>query len=223
MKERKTGLLIGGIGAGVVAISTVFGFVTDLLSWKDIVNMFNKKDEKVVQTTYVTTTEDNSLPTLEEEEYFETTTEEVIEEIETEPIITTIAKNPEDFYLHNINETESNHFYNSSNETDTIGNIYAGNVQCIYSNGYAIYYLGGQYSKLTGIIAANDYNFNNDNVSTISILVDDVEMYNTGEFSRVSTPFNVDIDITGAQWLKIQHSNTNWESNVILANFKLIE
>ena len=58
---------------------------------------------------------------------------------------------------------------------------------------------------------------------TGNVLVDDEEVYNTGDFTRVSTPMEVDIDITGAQWLKIQHSKTYGWGQTILANFKLVE
>lgn len=232
MKERKKGVVIGGIIAGFTAIATVFGFITDVSDWR-------KKDDtditEVVQITEDTTTVTES--TLEEETKKDTvtTTEEVTEppittteqttttteEVTTEE--TTIPKNPEDFYLHNIEPTQSDGFYNSDSETDTIGNQYTGNVQYVKSNGYAIYYVGGKYTKLKGIIAADANDFDNDNISTITILVDDTAVYNTGEFSRVSTPMEVDIDITGAQWIKIQHSRTYGYGATILANFKLVE
>lgn len=233
MRESKKGFLIGGLVAGFTAFATVFGFVTDLFDWK--------KDDttEVVQTTEETTMI-TELTTEQIEEVTITTIEEITEPTETEPPITnteqttttteevtteenTMPVNPESLYLCNITPTESSCIYNSDSETDTIGNQYVGNVQYIQKNGYVIYYVGGKYTKLTGIIAADTSCFDNRNVSTITILVDDTAVYSTGEFSRVSTPMEVDIDITGAQWVKIQHSETWYEGRTILADFKFVE
>lgn len=226
MREKKTGFIIGGVIAGFTAIATVFGFITDISDW-------SKKDTTEVAQITETTTNITELTTEQTKENIVTTSKEVTEppattteEVTTEKVTTeatTIPKNPEDFYLHNIEPTESSDIHNSDSETDTIGNQYTGNVQYVVSNGYAIYYVGGKYTKLKGIIAAAANDFHNDNISTITILVDDEEVYNTGEFSRVSTPMEVDIDITGAQWIKIQHSRTYGYGETILANFKFVE
>lgn len=226
MREKKTGFIIGGVIAGFTAVATVFGFITDISDW-------SKKDTTEVAQITETTTNITELTTEQTKENIVTTSKEVTEppattteEVTTEKVTTeatTIPKNPEDFYLHNIKSVESDGFYNSDSETDTIGNRYTGNVQCIKCNGYVIYYVGGKYSRLKGTIAPCDDEFMNGNTSTISILVDDEEVYNTGDFTRVSTPMEVDIDITGAQWLKIQHSKTYGWGQTILANFKLVE
>lgn len=226
MREKKTGFIIGGVIAGFTAVATVFGFITDISDWR-------KKDTTEVAQITETTTNITELTTEQTKENIVTTSKEVTEppattteEVTTEKVTTeatTTPKNPEDFYLHNIKSVESDNFYNSDSETDTIGNRYTGNVQYIEGNGYVIYYVGGKYSRLKGIIAPCDDDFSKSNTSTISILVDDEEVYNTGDFTRVSTPMEVDIDITGAQWLKIQHSKTYGWGQTILANFKLVE
>ena len=233
LEERKKGFLIGGIVAGFSLVATVVGFAADLI---DLGGSRKDAENSSPSSSVVVTTEAKKEPEVKAE-IVETTTEKVettTEEIVTEPPETTTEepettpKNPEDFYLSNISPTQDESLWDSDSETDTIGNHYTGHVQIIHNNGYAIYYIGGQYTKLTGIIAANTNGFRNDNVSSIKILVDDKEVYNTGEFSRVSTPMNVDIDITGANWLKIQHSYTSGGFNsgfgqVILADFKFAE
>lgn len=234
LEERKKGFLIGGIVAGFSLVATVVGFAADLIDLGG-----NRKDAEnsSPSSSVVVTTEAKKEPEVKAE-IVETTTEKVettTEEIVTEPPETTTEepettpKNPEDFYLYNISPTQNEYLHTYDSATDTVGNHYTGHVQYITNNGYAIYYLGGQYTKLTGTIAASAIDhgmwlgFNNDNVSSIKILVDDKEVYNTGEFSRVSTPMNVDIDITGANWLKIQHSRTSGDGEVILADFKFAE
>lgn len=224
MKEKIQGKkklpIIGGVFLVFSVIGGILGFVSDGMSVTELFkkDKTDKTNQDIVQVQIV----DNQTTQI-------TTTQEVEEIIEIEPPITTTEeitttpKNPEDFYLHNIEPTQSENFYSDDSKTDTIGNLYTGNVQCVYGNGYAIYYAGGQYTHLSGTIAASDYHFSNDNISTISILVDDEEMYNTGNFSRVSTPMNVDIDITNAQWIKIQHSSTDTPGDTILANFKFVE
>ena len=232
LEERKKGFLIGGIVAGFSLVATVVGFAADLI---DLGGSRKDAENSSPSSSVVVTTEAKKEPEVKAE-IVETTTEKVettTEEIVTEPPETTTEepqttpKNPEDFYLYNISPTQNENIRNSDSETDTVGNHYTGHVQLISYNGYAIYYIGGQYTKLTGIIAANTDDFSNDNVSSIKILVDDKEVYNTGEFSRVSTPMNVDIDITGANWLKIQHSCTHGDyyggGKVILADFKFAE
>lgn len=226
LDERKRGFLIGGIIAGFSLVATIVGFATDLI---DLRGNRNNAENNSPSSSVVVTTKAKKEPESKVE-IVETTTEEIV----TEPPETTTEepettpKNPEDFYLCNISPTQSEDLCYSDSETDTVGNHYTGHVQYIEWNGYAIYYIGGQYTKLTGIIAANKNGFDNDNVSSIKILVDDKEVYNTGEFSRVSTPMNVDIDITGANWLKIQHSYTSGSFSdgfgaVILADFKFVE
>lgn len=234
LEERKKGFLIGGIVAGFSLVATLVGFAADLI---DLGGSRKDAENSSPSSSVVITTEAKKEPEVKAE-IVETTTEKVettTEEIVTEPPETTTEepqttpKNPEDFYLYNISPTQNENFHVSydDSETDTVGNHYTGHVQIIEGNGYAIYYIGGQYTKLTGIIAANTNGFNNNNVSSIKILIDDKEVYNTGEFSRVSTPMNVDIDITGANWLKIQHSYTSGDyygdGEVILADFKFAE
>lgn len=207
-----------GLGVSLVAI---FGAIATAIGfYSDIESIFSKSDNntKEVIVTSVVTQKETQTPAVEEADT------ELAEDTEE---VTTTPRNPEELYLHNIEPTQSENFYNSDSETDTIGNQYTGNVQCIEDNGYAIYYVGGKYSKLQGIIAANSNRFSSDQTATITILLDDEEVYSTGEFSRVSTPMQVDIDVSGVQWIKIQHSGTNLEydhqASVILANFKFVE
>lgn len=214
------------IGLGVSLVAILGAIATAVGFYSDIESIFSKSDNntKEVIVTSVVTQKETQAPAVEEADT------ELAEDTEE---VTTTPRNPEELYLHNIEPTQSEHFYNSDSETDTIGNQYTGNVQNIYShtdgNGYAIYYIGGKYSKLQGIIAAaSSSQFGDNQEATITILLDDEEAYSTGGFSRVSTPMQVDIDVSGVQWLKIQHSGTHLgyvdnSASVILANFKFVE
>ena len=209
------------IGLGVSLVAILGAVATAVGFYSDIESIFSKSDNntKEVIVTSVVTQKETQAPAVEEADT------ELAEDTEE---VTTTPRNPEELYLHNIEPTQSEYFHNSDSETDTIGNQYTGNVQWIEDNGYAIYYVGGKYSKLQGIIAANNNGFSSDQTATITILLDDEEVYSTGEFSRVSTPMQVDIDVSGVQWIKIQHSGTNLvnvnnHAAVILANFKFVE
>lgn len=208
------------IGLGVSLVAILGAIATAVGFYSDIESIFSKSDNntKEVIVTSVVTQKETQAPAVEEADT------ELAEDTEE---VTTTPRNPEELYLHNIEPTQSEYFHNSDSETDTIGNQYTGNVQWIEYNGYAIYYVGGKYSKLQGIIAANNNGFLSDQTATITILLDDEEVYSTGEFSRVSTPMQVDIDVSGVQWIKIQHSGTNLrydeQASVILANFKFVE
>ena len=209
------------IGLGVSLVAILGAIATAVGFYSDIESIFSKSDNntKEVIVTSVVTQKETQTPAVEEADT------ELAEDTEE---VTTTPRNPEELYLHNIEPTQSEYFHNSDSETDTIGNQYTGNVQWIEENGYAIYYVGGKYSKLQGIIAANNNGFSSDQTATITILLDDEEVYSTGEFSRVSTPMQVDIDVSGVQWIKIQHSGTNLvnvnnHAAVILANFKFVE
>ena len=209
------------IGLGVSLVAILGAVATAVGFYSDIESIFSKSDNntKEVIVTSVVTQKETQAPAVEEADT------ELAEDTEE---VTTTPRNPEELYLHNIEPTQSEYFHNSDSETDTIGNQYTGNVQWIEDNGYAIYYVGGKYSKLQGIIAANNNGFLSDQTATITILLDDEEVYSTGEFSRVSTPMQVDIDVSGVQWIKIQHSGTSLgyiddHAAVILANFKFVE
>ena len=210
------------IGLGVSLVAILGAIATAVGFYSDIESIFSKSDNntKEVIVTSVVTQKETQTPAVEEADT------ELAEDTEE---VTTTPRNPEELYLHNIEPTQSENFYNSDSETDTIGNQYTGNVQWIEDNGYAIYYVGGKYSKLQGIIAtASSSQFGDNQEATITILLDDEEVYSTGEFSRVSTPMQVDIDVSGVQWLKIQHSGTHLgyvdnSASVILANFKFVE
>lgn len=200
---RKKVAVSGGVFAGITAVATVLGLVSDSIS------LFSKdKKDDTISTVYIA---ENNLPITEitteqgtigqEEEFIVISTEATTEEVTMEE--TTMPVNPESFYLHNIDPVQSDNFENVSDATDTIGNLYAGNVQTIHStssvSGYAIYYAGGKYSSLKGTIAANTNYFGDNQIAIVTILADDEEVYSTGEFNRVSVPMEIDIDITNAQ------------------------
>ncbi|MDE5738045.1 MAG: NPCBM/NEW2 domain-containing protein, partial [Oscillospiraceae bacterium] len=200
MREKKLQLkkkvaIGGGIFAGITTVATILGLISDSIS------LFSKdKKNDTVSAVYVAEQEEESII------------------ISTEEVA--IPVNPENFYLHNIDPIQTGgYFKNSNSEKDTVGNLYSGNLQNINKAGYAIYYIAGKYSSLKGTIAANNKHFSNDETATITILVDDEEVYKTEKFGRVSAPMDIDIDISGGEWLKIQHAGTNeHRTQVILAN-----
>lgn len=88
---------------------------------------------------------------------------------------------------------------------DSIGNVYApGNLYKSWENcgnGLAEIYIGKKYTKLIGICATSDEC--DDGTGRLEIYADDKMIYSQ-KFNRKSTPFNIDLDITNCEWLKIQ-------------------
>lgn len=207
-----------GLGVG---IASVFGAVALVVGfYNDIIDIFSKKDDKsqeVVVTPIVTQEETQAVPKVEQtEEEVITTTEEITEPPVTEPSVV---------YLANLEPVEKksvfgNGYYKSNEiEKDTIGNIYSGNVICTTkADGYCVYYLGGKYKKLSGVIAVNDVDSDAEETMIINILCDDTVMYEN-EMGRTSIPTEFSVNIENCQWLKIQ--NKGETINFILYNWKL--
>ena len=116
--------------------------------------------------------------------------------------------------------------------TDTLGNSYpVGNLHVISSTnggwsedqkGYADYYLGYKYNKLTGVIAPAD---SSDNINcTISIMGDDVALL-TLDINRLTEPYPFEIDVSAVNYLKITSGDVDADGTftTILYDFTLLK
>lgn len=107
---------------------------------------------------------------------------------------------------------------------DTIGNTYeSGNLfeMCAEDNeyGYASFYLGGKYKKITGNIAISDESDNENELnkqleSYIEIYSKNGENYNllytSPILNKISSPINLstlNLDLSDCEWLEIRHYN----------------
>lgn len=111
--------------------------------------------------------------------------------------------------LSDLKITNSEHFeqitVDDGAAEDSIGNVYApGNLYKSWErngNGLAEIYIGKEYTRLRGICATSDEC--DDGTGRLEIYADD-KMIFSQKFNRKSTPFNIDLDITNCEWLKIQ-------------------
>lgn len=94
--------------------------------------------------------------------------------------------------------------------TDTYGNTYvkAGTFKECGTH-YAIYYTAGKYTFLKGTIAVPD-SIGGDGVAiTVNIYADDKLIYTIPSITRTTKPVDIDLDITGADTIKIEAVTTN--------------
>ena len=124
-----------------------------------------------------------------------------------------------------VSEHSKNFSDNNVNVTDVLGNTYY-NASTIGKSGlmkkedYAIYYLGGKYKTLSGIIAIDEDN-SEKAVGELSILCDNTEVYTTEQVKRITVPIEFSVDVEGCQWLNICHDKSKMK--FILADWKLEE
>ncbi|MDE6034553.1 MAG: NPCBM/NEW2 domain-containing protein [Ruminococcus sp.] len=140
---------------------------------------------------------------------------------------TAIVEVAEPVYLNSIKVSEHSKNFSDNNVsvTDILGNTYynasvIGKSGLLKSEDYAIYYLGGKYKTLSGIIAIDEGN-SEKAVGELSILCDDTEVYTTEQVKRGTAPIEFSVDVEGCQWLNICHDKSKME--FILADWKLEE
>lgn len=218
--NKKKAFGIGGILTGVVTIIAVVANISE------IVQLF-RGDDKPESSVAVVETVDKNIE------------ESVIEQAESVGIIeqeeiSTVTESSV-VYLNSLKVAEkSDMFYeNDDSAIDTIGNTYTGHLmivggQCNHgAEDYAIYYLGGKYKTLSGVVAMHD---STDNGSSAEVLIscDDNIIYSTGTMSRVSAPVEFSqINVEDCQWLKVSkisyHESIafSYRNQVILHNWKL--
>lgn len=73
---------------------------------------------------------------------------------------------------------------------------------CFADRGYAVFFLDGKYTKLSGTFAPSNRLFRTSSVQC-SILGDGIMLYETSAQSRTSFPVNINIDITGVKQLTV--------------------
>lgn len=133
--------------------------------------------------------------------------------------------------LSSIKVTNSNRFeqITEAGVEDSLGNLYSpGNLFKIQSwshdVGYGEFFMGSKYKKLTGTIATADDSKDVD--CRIEIYVGnstkDMTMKESYNLSRTTKPQNIDVDITGYEWIKIQIVNNkdNYDTgSALLSDF----
>ena len=109
---------------------------------------------------------------------------------------------------------------------DVIGNIYSpGNLYKMtdgeYSESYATYYLNNQYKRIKGRIAVADDSGKVNGQFTIYGDNGKI-LYNSGEMSRTTAPIDVDIDVSGVQWITLGATNQESSSfRLLVSDFVL--
>lgn len=117
---------------------------------------------------------------------------------------------------------DSSYYYSVKDAAvmDTYGNTYvkAGTFnEC--GTHHAIYYTAGKYTSLKGTIAAPDSIGGGGVAITVNIYADDKLIYTIPSITRTTKPVDIDLDITGADTVKIEAVTTNFYPTGIL--FKL--
>ncbi len=129
-----------------------------------------------------------------------------------------------------IQKVEANGLQAPSNAKDTIGNIYyTSNVKQLIAdkdvNGYAEYYLGGQYSKFVGAFVPQvDSSTVRRGVFQIFVYDDEwYQIYESDEISRMTTPVEFEVNIEGAKWIRLVYKRTDDEWNDGVGNLLLTD
>lgn len=116
--------------------------------------------------------------------------------------------------------------WNTADAKDTFGNDYS--TACNYMkltcnwvayNHNAEYRLYEKYSTLTGAIVPHS-DSDKDRISYLQIYVDDVLVYTSDDINRKTDPINFSIDVSGADYVKI-NVYTEYYASVILYNVQL--
>ena len=107
---------------------------------------------------------------------------------------------------------DSSHYYSVKDAaiTDTYGNTYvkAGTFRECGTH-HAIYYTAGKYTSLKGTIAAPDSIGGGGVAITVNIYADNKLIYTIPSITRTTKPVDIDLDITGADTVKIEAVTTN--------------
>lgn len=94
---------------------------------------------------------------------------------------------------------------------------------------YIDYYLGGEYTGLSGTCAIDKHNGTNNGNMTIQILADDSVIYTSPLLSSSSSPVDFNIDVSGCSKMRIKFipsGNGNWgydEADFNIGNLKLFK
>lgn len=146
--------------------------------------------------------------------------------------LTTVYQNINDERPVKLNElkiSESNEAFVHITEQviteDTLGNIYnPGNLFAIddrYAHGgYAKYYLGGAYQKLSFLLAVSDENPDDKDWAALTVYGnEDQILYTSNSLTRTSVPRQVEIDVSGYDWLYFRaDSDSYWAVTLLIAD-----
>lgn len=127
--------------------------------------------------------------------------------------------------LSKLKISESDHFYEITGQVvteDTLGNIYSsGNLfefsQYYDDESYAKYYLGGNYTTLTFMLAASDINEDMKSGRVVTVYGDEDEiLYTSGVIDRTTAPSMVEINVEGVEWIYFQSYGIWWDGVTLL-------
>lgn len=141
--------------------------------------------------------------------------------------------------LDTLKISESEDYYQITELTvteDVVGNIYdPGNLFVMHSYistygyqelGYAKYYLNGKYTHLKGRLAVGDDSGKCE--TKVVVYGDNQILYCSDVLSRTTAPIDVDVDVTGIQWIQIvlepasdANKRTKGDSYILFSNFNL--
>lgn len=209
-----------GIVAVIGFVGTIFGILSDSTTFFDwMVDNVSKTNETigVPKTSQI-------LSEIQETTYMT----ESISSTTTVMESTTIEH--EEINLCDLKVVENSGLWDApNNAVDTLGNEYLGNILTIgsgySSDDYIIYYLGGQYTNLTGTIAIDDRSSNSDSYNAqLFVSCDDTVVYDTDMLGRATVPIEFSINIENCQWLKISKAGRGFNGNTttfILYNWVL--
>ena len=225
-KNKKSALSITSM---ILGIGALVAFLANIGQIKE--TWFPKESES--SSSAVETTprkqESSEVNNISNENY-SPVVEEQPTEAPTEPPTEPPPTEPPVVYLDSSNISEQNYYEQANNLKDTIGNIY--NVHSFKlgdpstyrygeTNGYATYYLGGNYKTLNGIIAVDDESGQNQ-LAELIILCDDNQVYDTGSVGRAFAPVDLSVNVEGCQWLRIREIDVDGSGmGFILSDFRL--
>lgn len=78
--------------------------------------------------------------------------------------------------------------------------------------GYAVFYLNGKYSNLTGIFVGSTDLYKDMEVDC-KIYADGKLIYESHKLGRTSPPVNINLDVTGVQQLRVEYMWYSWYTN----------
>ena len=207
--DKKKRIAFGSIGAAIVIIIGVMANMTQIAGFFEGHKKKSADEpQKVIEQNI---DEEKEIPA------------ELPAEITPEP-----ATEANYVWLDKMPITESEHCEVCDIAEDTVGNKYTGHIVSAISHyyynpkTYAKYYLGGKYKTFSGTIAVESRS-NAECESTLNIYADDTLIYSTDEIGRDTAPFEINLDVSGYEWLKfdIIRTYTNRGTNFIFYNCKL--
>lgn len=114
--------------------------------------------------------------------------------------------------------------WNDGVAEDPFGNDYSSGCNyvvtlCCRGDAYVEYRVYGKYTKLTGLISPYA-KIDKDKKVVVQVHADDVQIYSSPAVGQKTDAFNFEVDITGAEYIKIDFSG-DYYGKILLANVQL--